>query len=232
MDHQVRFAWRRVRPPLILRASAVAAELLVERRDLPAASEWYDRALARMTAEDLEALPGPHGWMQMSSATLRGRREVRKQLGLPTDATDDSVPTAPLQQPVNVDELHTHLAEGGTPPREVRMLVFQRDVRAEARRNWPAEYEATDEEYYPAAERRWRELAGAGVPRITVVPATAAGLTAFAARVGGSATDPAVKVRYTGTVDPSQTIAWPPPRNSPCWCGSGTKYKRCCGRPA
>ncbi len=24
-------------------------------------------------------------------------------------------------------------------------------------------------------------------------------------------------------------IAWPPGRNDPCWCGSGTKYKNCCG---
>ncbi|MEV6140612.1 SEC-C metal-binding domain-containing protein [Nocardia sp. NPDC051990] len=22
---------------------------------------------------------------------------------------------------------------------------------------------------------------------------------------------------------------WPPPRNAPCWCGSGRKYKKCCG---
>jgi hypothetical protein len=24
-------------------------------------------------------------------------------------------------------------------------------------------------------------------------------------------------------------VAWPPGRNDPCWCGSGRKYKRCCG---
>jgi hypothetical protein len=210
---------------------ALAAELLVERGDLVAASEWYDRALARLRAEGLEALRGPNGWMQMASATLRERRELRKQLGLPTDATDEAIPVAPFQQPVDVNELKTHLAEGGTRPREVRMLVFQRDERAEARRTWPDEYEATDEEYYPAAERRWRELADAGVPKITVVPATAAGLAAFATRVGGSATDSTVKVRYTEMINPSQTIVWPPPRNSPCWCGSETKYKKCCGRP-
>jgi hypothetical protein len=26
-------------------------------------------------------------------------------------------------------------------------------------------------------------------------------------------------------------IGWPPPRNKPCWCGSGLKYKKCCGGP-
>ena len=25
-----------------------------------------------------------------------------------------------------------------------------------------------------------------------------------------------------------ETLAWPPGRNEPCWCGSGLKYKRCC----
>ena len=24
-------------------------------------------------------------------------------------------------------------------------------------------------------------------------------------------------------------LPWPPGRNDPCWCGSGRKYKRCCG---
>lgn len=27
-----------------------------------------------------------------------------------------------------------------------------------------------------------------------------------------------------------RALAWPPERNEPCWCGSGLKYKRCCGR--
>ncbi|WP_344437186.1 SEC-C metal-binding domain-containing protein [Actinomadura bangladeshensis] len=27
------------------------------------------------------------------------------------------------------------------------------------------------------------------------------------------------------------TLAWPPERNAPCWCGSGRKYKKCCGSP-
>jgi uncharacterized protein YecA (UPF0149 family) len=26
-----------------------------------------------------------------------------------------------------------------------------------------------------------------------------------------------------------EAIPWPPGRNEPCWCGSGRKYKKCCG---
>jgi uncharacterized protein YchJ len=32
-------------------------------------------------------------------------------------------------------------------------------------------------------------------------------------------------------IDEGGAISWPPPRNAPCWCGSGTKYKKCCGGP-
>src|SRR3989442_15446791 len=102
--------------------------------------------------------------MQASSVMLRGRREVRRRLGLPIDSTDEIAPLAPLaRQPVDVEDLHDYL-ESGRTPRQVRMLVFQRRQRAEARRRWPEEDEASDEEYYPAAERHWRGLGGRGGP--------------------------------------------------------------------
>ncbi|WP_020502247.1 SEC-C metal-binding domain-containing protein [Sciscionella marina] len=28
-----------------------------------------------------------------------------------------------------------------------------------------------------------------------------------------------------------EVIAWPPERNEACRCGSGTKYRKCCGCP-
>lgn len=110
------------------------------------------------------------------------------------------------------------------------MLTFQRAERAEAQRRWPGEYTQPDEEYNAIAESRWRELAERGVPSIRVVPATVDGLVAFAERTGGSPTDVAVKTRYVNTVPEPQTLPWPPARNAPCWCGSGRKYKKCCGR--
>ena len=168
--------------------------------------------------------------MQVSSVMLRGRREVRLRLGLPVDVTDEIAPLAPLQrQPVVVEDLHDYL-ESGRTPQQVRMLVFQREQRAEARRRWPDEYHAPDEEYYPAAEHRWRELASQGVPAIRVVPAIVSQLCEFAERVGGLPTDSEVKAQYASTIAEHVGIAWPPARNGPCWCGSGAKYKKCCGR--
>jgi tetratricopeptide (TPR) repeat protein len=206
------------------------AELLTERGDLEGALRWYDRAVARLDPEELQALRGSDGWMHVSSVMIRGRRKVRRRLGLPVDAMDEIGPLAPRQRlPVVVEDLHDHL-ESGRMPQQVQMLVFQREERAEARRRWPDEYDSPEEEYYPAAERRWRELAREGVPAIRVVPATVSQLCEFAERIGGSPTDSEVKAQYAGTVADQVGFAWPPPRNGPCWCGSGAKYKKCCGR--
>jgi tetratricopeptide (TPR) repeat protein len=213
-------------------ACTFVAELLTERGDLEGALRWYDRAVARLDPEDLQALRGSEGWMNLSSIMIRGRREVRHRLGLTVDAMDEIAPLAPFErQPTVVEDLHGYLDSGRTP-QQVQMLVFQREERAEARRRWPDEYDETDEEYYPAAERRWRELASQGVPAIRVVPANVSQLCEFADRIGGSSTDSEVKAQYAGTVADQSGIAWPPPRNGPCWCGSGTKYKKCCARPA
>jgi tetratricopeptide (TPR) repeat protein len=41
-----------------------------------------------------------------------------------------------------------------------------------------------------------------------------------------------VAVRPVGAQDEAvgEVVPWPPGRNERCWCGTGQKYKRCCGR--
>lgn len=208
----------------------LVAELLAEHSDLEGALRWYDRAVARLSEDELEALRGPDGWLEMASVMLRGRRDVRRRLGLPPDIMDETAPAVPPQGgALDVDDILDEV-ESGEIPHEVQALVFPRPERAEARRRWPQEFAVPDEEYYPAQERRWRELAAAGVPAIRVTPATVAGLRAFAETVGGSPVDPVVQARYREAVAGPASIAWPPPRNGPCWCGSSAKYKKCCAR--
>lgn len=206
----------------------LVGELLEERGDLPGAARWYDRGVARLDAEALDGLRDPDGWADMATGMLvRNRRHVREQLGLAPDATDELVPERPAP-PTDLDGIRKRMAAGARP-REVRLLTFQRAERIEALRRWPDEYQG--DEYYALAEQRWRELAAEGVPSITVVPASIDELVEFAERTGGSPTDSAVKARYCETVPRQRTIAWPPPRNAACWCGSSVKYKKCCGRP-
>jgi tetratricopeptide (TPR) repeat protein len=217
----------------------LVAELLVERDRLPEAARWYDRGVARLTLDTLEALAGPGAWTRLGAVMmLRGRRELRARLGQEMDATDELVADLARRDEIDdlgpapdLDAVTEHLASGGAPPQTLRLLTFQRDQRALAQHRWPRTYPDSDECYYPAAERRWRELAAHGVPDMQVVPVSVAGLVAFAERLGADPTDPAVKTRYIHTVPAEEVIAWPPPRNERCWCGSQTKYKKCCGRP-
>ena len=75
----------------------LVAELLSGRGDYAEALRWYDRLVARLTPDRLEALTGPAGWMSLDSVPLRGRRHIREQLGLAPDATDEIVPVAPME---------------------------------------------------------------------------------------------------------------------------------------
>jgi hypothetical protein len=59
------------------------------------ALRWYDRLVARMAPDRLDAVREADGWLAMESIALRGRREVRRELGLPPDATDEIVPDPP-----------------------------------------------------------------------------------------------------------------------------------------
>jgi tetratricopeptide (TPR) repeat protein len=207
----------------------LVADLLAERGDLPDALKWYDRAVARLTPETLDGLSDSDSWLQPSSIMLRNRRDVRRRLGLTPDAMDEMAPDAPLGPLADFADIRDRAATS-RPPREVRMLVFQRGERAEARRRWSDAFVEPDEEYYPAAERRWRELSDNGVPSIRVVPASVADLCEFADRAGLSPTDDETRMSYAQTVPQEQAIVWPPARNCACWCGSGIKYKKCCGR--
>lgn len=60
-------------------------------------------------------------------------------------------------------------------------------------------------------------------------------ITALRAKFAGLLTEATGGVRRTVTLSPevAQMMYGPPmkaPRNAPCPCGSGRKYKRCCGR--
>jgi tetratricopeptide (TPR) repeat protein len=80
-------------------------------------------------------------------------------------------------------------------------------------------------------DRRMR-AAAAGAPRHpVVVPLSAAEVQAAADEhdMDPDSAEARARTAYELAQD-GRAVAWPPGRNDPCWCGSGTKYKRCCGR--
>ncbi|PRY15787.1 SEC-C metal-binding domain-containing protein [Pseudosporangium ferrugineum] len=219
-------------PALGERQCELAAELLAAHGDLDHAARWYDRAAARLTSEQLDALRRRDQWLTIGTTImLRNRQHVRQQLGHSPDLLDTLVPelTDP-EQPTTAEDV-LDLMDSGYTPRQTRMLTFQRDQRRLAQQQWPGVYEQPEDEYYDAAEHRWREVRDGGVPSITVVAAQVDDLIEFARQHGGSPTDANTKRRYCETAPDHLTISWPPERNATCWCGSARKYKKCCGRP-
>jgi hypothetical protein len=69
---------------------------------------------------------------------------------------------------------------------------------------------------------------------LRVVPLDVPGLLAYAQREGKDPAHRQTRLAYTGWYYEASgdAIPWPPARNGPCWCGSGGKYKKCCGSPA
>jgi len=220
----------------------VAGELLEERGELAAALKWFNLAVARLGRDELDQLHGEFGWASYAALVARGRQRVRRRLGFPADELDRAVPPPPTSlRPrgfPTADELLTDLdaAGGVAPAREARMLFWPCGQLQSARARWPAliDPDGPDEAgYHALLEAKLRALSERGIGRVTVVPGTAAGLADFAERTGGDPLESSVRQAYLDELTSrGVAVSWPPPRNSPCWCGSAAKYKRCCGSPA
>lgn len=88
--------------------------------------------------------------------------------------------------------------------------------------------------YCRRMEGRLRAHREAGMSRLPVVAVRSSEFTPWVADNAPDEPDPAqLRAQYAADVarDPARTIPWPPGRNDPCWCGSGRKYKKCCGAP-
>lgn len=89
--------------------------------------------------------------------------------------------------------------------------------------------------YCRRTEDRMREASRAGVSAIRIVPLRWPEFTAWAADTHPDQTDvKQLRAAYGSAMlrqQPEQVITWPPGRNDACWCGSGRKYKKCCGTP-
>jgi hypothetical protein len=86
-------------------------------------------------------------------------------------------------------------------------------------------------DYRREMEQTMRGLAERSTTPIRVMLLEVADLLAYAQREGK---DPALRqtrLDFAGWLNRTGQTGdlWPPERNSPCWCGSGGKYKKCCG---
>lgn len=148
---------------------------------------------------------------------------------------DDTGPTKPSPPGPN-------LPPQAPPPQAAQSLVlalawFPASDYPEALAKWPqlategaARGGKDHAAYNRALERTLRDYTDAGVHQLLIAPIRIGPFLAWCADRGKDPAD--ARAGYCADLarrqDPS-LIAWPPGRNARCWCGSGRKYKHCCG---
>lgn len=88
--------------------------------------------------------------------------------------------------------------------------------------------------YCRRMERRLREARESGMTGLRIAPVRYTEFTRWVADNDPDEPDSAqLRARFAAHLgrDRTGSIAWPPGRNEPCWCGWGHKYKKCCGIP-
>ncbi|WP_346039355.1 SEC-C domain-containing protein [Actinomadura chokoriensis] len=192
---------------------------------LDEALTWFDIACQDLMADDGELADS----RLFARSELRGRQRVRRALGLPPDAVD----------------LHTEDEQGEMAElferREAPALphagsfFIRTDVDrafAEGLVHGTAPTDASS--YFRDVERGWRaSIDEIGASELRVLPTPVDDLLEYAA---ARARDPKDQQTRTDHLmdrirEGAPTLAWPPERSAPCWCGSGRKYKKCCGSP-
>lgn len=185
-----------------------AAELLEEQGELEEALFWYSIATDRLTPEEIKGA-------RRLEDLVTGRRRVKWALGVPLDDLDllgqqgddeaqdrESDLRWLLRNPVIIDG---------------RMQVWDRG-EFDAGVPWRSHFIGRDpDRYCYQAERALRAK-----DRRTIIATWT--FDKFVDCLEDAKIEP-------DDIPGGRLIDWPPPRNKPCWCGSGLKYKRCCGGP-
>jgi tetratricopeptide (TPR) repeat protein len=145
------------------------------------------------------------------------RQECRLRLGLPADDED-------------------RLAERRRQPfpeaTSYAVAWYPRHQLQAALARWPdlaGDLEDPDA-YCKVIEVRLREVRAATGRAPSVAPLQVEAFLEFASEQGLDPSTGGARssfAAFLGSRD--ETVPWPPGRNDPCWCGSGSKYKRCCG---
>lgn len=135
----------------------------------------------------------------------------------------NSVPV--LRDPPRVDET----------PREdiaVSLAWFPSGEYEEAIRRWPSLAEDWADvphgEYCARLDGNIKWMRSQGMPIRAIAPIIVAEFVAWCSEHDEDPEEARAAYAMHLTGD-GAVVPWPPGRNEPCWCGSGRKYKKCCG---
>jgi tetratricopeptide (TPR) repeat protein len=215
----------------------LVAELLEQRGDYETALAWFDCAVS---AEDIAAILADAADAGMLKAIpLFGRQRCRAALGYPEDEGDRAAALAEAQRQKWASKLDalaatSHRDPGASGSRRTEMLVWPRRELDRAHQRWPGVFTGDIPAHCAAIEQRLRRMADQQhASRITLITGTVDGLADYLRDEGGDPGEESTRLSYAARArELGHTLPWPPGRNQPCWCGSGQKYKKCCGRPA
>ncbi len=210
------------------------AELLVERGEYEAALRWFNRAIGALSTDEVAAIGEPGGAPSMQANLFFGRQGCRRRLGLPVDEWDRVAEVAEQNRLNFVELLELAARAGKRPaPADTTMLVWQREEQQRAARRWPSAFPSEVIGHHPEVERRLRELTEErGLAKVTLILGSVEGFAAYLEETGGDPAEEKVRLAYAeDAYAQGRHMSWPPGRNELCWCGSGRKYKKCCGDP-
>jgi hypothetical protein len=206
------------------------------------ALSWLTRALElAVRTGDPERLLGQLRDLRAASLATLGREPDDLQTATPTLTRPEHWESQPGSR---LDREVTPGREPA-PPIPVALAWLPADEYAEWQQRWPDLTDSPlmhDENGEPVShavycrrmEGRLRDHAEAGMSRLSVVPVRSDEFLPWVTEYAPDEQDPSqLRAQYAADVarDPSRTVTWPPGRNEPCWCGSGRKYKKCCGAP-
>ncbi|MEW2395108.1 SEC-C metal-binding domain-containing protein [Streptomyces sp. NPDC046862] len=121
-------------------------------------------------------------------------------------------------------------------PRTTCVLFWTVDDFKQLLARWPASADAygTDHAgHLRQVEEALRRLSEEGATHLATGRGDVAALETHGQQTGLTPDAPSVRSAYAAELARTgKAEAWPPPRNARCWCGSGRKYKKCCGNPA
>ncbi|GAA0932029.1 hypothetical protein GCM10009554_16290 [Kribbella koreensis] len=201
---------------------SLAGELLEERGELQAALFFFSTAVSALTAEQRSA--GAPLWARQLTASLR---RVKWALEIRLDDQDLVAEAGPVELEDKSIDLPYLLGN----PRVIsgRLHFWARDQLGHADCLWPHSIPADSaDEYYQDVERVLRAHPSG---RVLTVPRSISTVDDEPDPGVRDARSMAEVLALVNQIDEGTVIEWPPGRNQVCWCGSGKKYKVCCGGP-
>lgn len=207
----------------------IAGEALEAVGDTESALRWFTEGVLRCYPGELtvERVGRNPGLLDL----LAGRARVRRATGLPADEWD-------VLEEQGREEMLAELAESdeiATGPVAEIALFWPPGELEELLHRWPETYPGLARAPDPASVHRAQvehDLRRSRSPHTYVAIGSVEQYRAFVQDRGQEPTDPRARAGYVEELARlGALVRWPPGRNEPCWCGSGGKYKKCCGIP-